>query len=311
MLIITSEQIKIRHYGDLLPNSYARCISFSLNDQFLAVGSTNEGVLIYRIKDWKVVHEIPQEETVWSIEWSPDGKFLASGSINEPVKIWKTDDWREYLTLDKSEEAMKLNWSSDGKFLAIGTSGSSDNRPFLDIWKTSDWSKIKNEISQPSYPIFSHDSSMLAIDNELLGYEILSLPNFNRLKLLDFSDSEKHVSLFNSFWSYDDTLFVGSCGDGRIRVWRTKDWQEVFTKQLHDFWEGGKYGVSFSPNGKYLLSGGFGEPKLLSTESWRIVYNFPKGTLADFYDSSWRSDSKLLTLLLGDGKRIELWEIID
>ncbi len=308
---MTSNQKRIKHYGDIIPDSHARCISFSLDDKLFAVGTTKEGILIYRTKDWKVIQELPYNSEVWSVEWSPNGEFLATSGLSKPTIIWNTSDWSKLRTLDMSENTTNLDWSSNGKYLVLGSKGSSNDGYVLRIWDTDDWTKIKNSISCSNYPIINPDSSKLAIDFELKGYEVLSLPDLKRIAFLDFSDSDKHVSLFKSAWSYDNKFFVGCSGDGRIQVWQVNDWKVVFTQQLHKYWKNGVYGVYFSPDNKYLLSGGFGEPKLIETNSWEITFNFPEGTIADLFACSWRSDSNLFTLLLRDGKKIEIWEIKD
>lgn len=303
--------VKIKKYMSLITNDFARSIAFSSNGKYLAVGTKNDGVLVYDVKDWKVIVELPHNYTVHSVEWSPNCMYLATGSTSGPIKIWNSDTWDISEVLDHSKESMNLAWSPDGKFLVAGSWGRSDDNPYLDIWKTSDWSKITTKAHRPRYVSFSPDSSLIAINYKLEGIEILSVSDLSRKTLLDFSDSEEYVSLYRPSWNNDGSLIAASCGDGRIRIWHTKDWSEVITKQLHDYWDDGEYGVSFSPDGKYLLSGGFGEPKLLSTDNWELIHHFPIGTLADLFDVSWSPDSKYIALVLKNGKEIEIWEIKD
>ncbi|MBK5115231.1 MAG: hypothetical protein JJE41_16515 [Candidatus Heimdallarchaeota archaeon] len=306
-----SKTVKIKNYIDLIPNDFARSVAFSLNGKFLAVGTKNDGVLIYNVKDWKIIVKLPHEYAVNAVEWSPDSKYLATGSIHGPIKIWNSDKWKPSQVLDHSKEALNLAWSPNGKILVAGSWGRFDDCPYLDAWKTFDWSKITTEVHRPRYVSFNPDSSLIAIIYKLEGIEILSAPDFTRNTFLDFSDSDKYVAIYRPSWNNDGSLIAASCGDGRIRIWQTSDWSEVITKQLHDYWDDGEYGVSFSPDGKYLLSGGFGEPKLLSTYNWEVIHHFPKGTLADLFDVSWSPDSKYIALILENGKEIEIWEIRD
>jgi len=308
---VNSNQAKIKHYGDIIPDSHARCVSFSPDDQLFAVGTTKEGILIYRTKDWKVIKELHFDSDVWSIAWSPNGDFLATGGLSKQTIIWKTSDWSILQILEDTQNITNLDWGSNGRYLVLGSLDKLSDNCILDIWDTYEWVRIKNKISCSNYPIFNHNGSMVAIDFELKGFEILSIPDLEKIAFLDFSDSSKHASLYKSSWSNDNKYFAGSSGDGRIRIWNVDNWNEVITKELHNYWKNGIYGVFFSPNSKYLLSGGFGQPILLETQNWDKIFDFPEGTIADIFDCSWRSDSKLFTLILRDGKRIEIWEILD
>lgn len=304
-----STPVNIKKYIDLIPKDFARSVAFSPNGKFLAAGTEKDGVLIYNVNDWKIVSKLHHSYTVHGVEWSPDNKFLATGGISGSIKIWNSDSWTESQVLAISNEAVSLSWSPNGQFLVAGSWSNIDENPPLDIWQTSDWSKITTNVYRPRYISFSPDGSLIAISYQTEGIEILSLPDFIRKALLDFSDSEKTVSIFSPSWKSDGSLIAASCGDGRIRIWQTSDWSEVISKQIHNYWVDGVYGVSFSPDGKYLLSGGYGEPLLLSTENWEIIFEFPRGTLADLFDASWSPDNKYLALVIENGKEINIWKI--
>ena len=172
--------VKIRKYISLIPNDFARSVAFSSNGKFLAVGTKNDGVLVYNVKDWEIIVELPHNYTVHSVEWSPNCKHLATGSISGPIKIWNSDTWDISQVLDHSKEALNLAWSLNGKILVAGSWGRFDDCPYLDAWKTYDWSKIATEAHRPRYVSFSPDSSLIAIDYKLKGIEILSSSDFLR-----------------------------------------------------------------------------------------------------------------------------------
>jgi len=306
---MTINPVKIKNYIDLIPKDFARSVAFSSNGKFLAAGTEKDGVLIYNVKDWKIVVKLPHSYSVDSVEWSPDSMFMASGSISGSVKIWDSENWDEVHTLEESIGAVNLSWSANRNYLIAGSLDRSDKKPFLDIWQTKDWKKLDSKVYRSRNIALNSSSSLFAINYNIKEVRVFSLPNINHIASLDFSDSDKHVSLGGISWHPDGTVLCSSCCDGRIRIWQSIDWSVVITKQLHEYWDEGEYNVSFSPNGKYLLSGGFGEPKLLSTKTWEVIFDFPKGTLADLFDVSWSPDSKYLALVLENGKEIEIWNI--
>ncbi len=310
MIIMNSKPVQFKHQIDLIPDGLARCIAYNPTGELLAIGTENGFIFIYQVSDWEILEQLENDYSINSIVWSPDSKFLAIGSMDGPIKIWRTSNWSMLNSLEESKEALNLSWSSDGKFLAVGSWGCSDDEPFLDIWNAVDWQKIPNKIPRSRYISFNPDSSLLAVVCALRGLEIYSLPNFERIYFLDFSDSKKHVSIFDPSWSSDGSLIAASCGDGRIRIWQTSDWSEIITKQVHNYWDDGEYGVSFSPDGRFLLSGGVGEPKILTIDKWHIIDPFDKGTLADIFSKSWNPNNKQVALILRNGLPIEIWNIV-
>lgn len=287
-------------------------LAFSPNGKYLAVAIRDKTAQIYQPHHWsQPLVTLRHAYSVHSVAWSPDSQLLATGSIYGPVKIWRILDGSQVITLPNSGNAIDLSWSSDGKYLAVGNSRAGDEKTSVEVWNTSTWEQLPTHNDYcPWYVTFSPDSSFLAIQYRLEGIETLSVPDFSREVFLDFSDSEKYVDIYNPAWSSDNALLVASCGDGRIRVWRTSDWSVVVTRQLHDYWEDGAYETLFSPNGKFLISGGVGALKLLSTKNWRIIHIFEKTAIADYLSLAWSSDSTLLAFAVIMGIPIEIWKVL-
>ncbi len=267
-----SNNPRINLYASLEQDSPAHCLSFHPKDYLIAIGMERDGFIIHDLIPLKPVQKIPVAYSVHAIQWSPDGSLLATGSINNDTVLWETGNWKKYVTLPDSDGALNFSWSPDGKFLAIGSWHCQEDSS-VEVWSTKDWSKVKTRNDYRSrYVSFSPDGSFLALQYKLTGIEVLSVPTFKRVAFLDFSDSKKYVDIYSPRWSPNGQFLAASCGDGRVRIWRTAVWSVVHTLKLHGYWSEAEYQVAFSPDSRYLISGGFGSAKLLSTANREEIY---------------------------------------
>lgn len=290
--------------------TYAICVSFSPDRNLIAVGTKEKTVLVVDIDKLDTIQKLEFDYSIYAVEWSPDGKYLAIGGINGPITIWQTKDWKIKITVKDSKGAMNLSWSNDGGYLAVGSWYCSGDKK-AEVWSTENWTRVKsNNDYLPRYIGFSPDSKFLAIQYKLEGIEILSVPDFSRVVLLDFSDSEKHVDIYSPAWSANGLYIAASCGDGRIRIWYTDDWSPVKTLNLHGYWEDAQYRVAFSPDNRFLASGGQSSPKLLTQDNWQEVYEFNKIFTEDILEFSWHPNSKYLAIVSQHDKNVRIWEII-
>ncbi len=305
----SNKKVKVYPYMDIKTETYPLCVAFSPIGNLVAVGTKEKTVIILDEKKLVIIQKLQLNHSVYAVEWSPDGKVLATGGIHLPIILWNTETWEQQLVVENSIEAMNLSWSSDGKYLVSGSFSFTDDKPYLDIWQTKDWLKIQTRVIRSRYVAFSPDSKYLAIQYELDGIEILSVPDFNRVAFLDFSDSEKNVDIYSPSWNSNGKYIAASCGDGRIRIWKISDWSVEQTLQLHDYWKDAEYRVAFSPNNRFLVSGGQGSPKLISIETWQVTYEFDDILTEDVLDFSWHPSSKYLAIASQHDHCVVIFEI--
>jgi len=306
-----TDKIKVFPYIEYEPEGYAICVAYSPDGKFIAIGNSSGTVDIMDENDIKIIKKLSCGFPVYAVEWSPDSKYLATGGFEGSVNIWEVENWSLVKNLGEKSEALTISWSSNGDYLVAGNAECSDDRPYIDIWSTVDWKRMEIKVSHPFYVAFNPDSSYLAIQYDTIGIEILSVPEFKRVKLLDLSDTSDYaLNISSPAWSANGS-YIGACThEGKIRIWRCKDWSIVTTKQLHNEWDEGEYRIAFCPNNKFLVSGGVGHPKIISMKTWEVIYEIEDVFSEDNLDFSWHPSGKYLAIVSSQANPFAIWEII-
>lgn len=88
----------LKEYPDKLTHSlenplHTECVRFSPRGDYLALGCSNGGVVIYDMDTFRPICVLGNKmgahmRSVQSISWSPDGKYLLTGSRDWSVKLW-------------------------------------------------------------------------------------------------------------------------------------------------------------------------------------------------------------------------------
>ncbi len=106
--------------------SYVRSVCFSPDGKYLASGSWDNKVMIYKLNgnNFKRTQTIEHHTNyVMSVCFSPDGKYLASGSADDKVMIYKLsgNNFKRTQTIeDHTNLVFSVCFSPDGKYFASG-----------------------------------------------------------------------------------------------------------------------------------------------------------------------------------------------
>lgn len=114
-------------------------VAFSPDEQFLATGSEDGSVKIWRVRDGALEHAfIPNGRFlyVFAVAYSPNGEYLAVGGASQDaqVRVYRTSDWQQVAALVATTgQTRSLAFSPDGQYLARGGYST------IYIWRVSDW----------------------------------------------------------------------------------------------------------------------------------------------------------------------------
>ncbi len=200
--------------------------------QFPLIGSCNTGGWLTHLFESKgnpmqdvatQVAELPEDNYIYGLNFSPDGKYLAASSVtSRTIHIW---DWRVDRIVHSVEKADGANeglstepirYSPDGKLLAICHEKAANNI-VVRIWNANTW-EIVHDIEDP-------DRGMGC---NAVGFS---------------PDGESLIRIVDR---------IGFPGDNLI-VYDTSTWQAVWGLRTKDFQSNS---LAISPDGKFVALGG-------------------------------------------------------
>lgn len=219
--------------------SFEYDLSYSPDGKYIVSGNGAGDVEIWDSSDHKLIRQIKHcDKPVYSIAVSPDGKSIASAGGDGKIKIWnfQTGDLNKEIPADTTSSAFRtVRFSPDGHHLAFG--GDNNN---IYMWNV-DSSKIELTMKGEKNGVTSFDYHP---ERKLIasGYEDNSIKIWNAL-------SGEPVSITNHSSQQVPTL--SSALDSLAYVFA-----DILLKSAAKS-KPSVTAIKFSPNGKYLLSGGF------------------------------------------------------
>ncbi|MCA2973777.1 MAG: hypothetical protein IM337_07130 [Microcystis sp. M110S1] len=187
------------------------------------------------------------DNSVLSVNFSPDGKTLVSGSDDKTIKLWNVETGKEIRTLYGHDNSVtSVNFSPDGKTLV---SGSDDNT--IKLWNVETGQEIRT--------LYGHDSYVSSVNFSPDGKTLVSGSYDKTIKLWDVETGQEIRTLYGHdsyVWSVnfspDGKTLVSGSDDKTIKLWNVETGQEIRTLKGHD---SSVLSVNFSPDGKTLVSG--------------------------------------------------------
>lgn len=252
LLKLNDEPVKARFKSDYSVSA----VALSPDGRYVASsGLLSRTINVWDIQKKKLAYELPREWSpdvggmVKAIAWSPDGRYLASArgflratNLNNQVavNIWEAKTGNLARTIFKPavyevSDGVSTNalvFSPDGRFLAVGYSRNKAAKGNIYIYDVATWAVVK-----VLEPLVGHGSTLTySPDGKFLAYGGHTL-------------KQSHPPTP----SKKEAIFVHSVETGEIvttiqEVMNTRDDDSTVAQWIES--------VAYSPDGKYIVSGG-------------------------------------------------------
>ena len=267
------------------------------------------------------------------VTFSPDGKRIASSGCERTVKVWDSETGEEKLTIKKahSREITTVLFSPDGK--RILTQSRFANKR-IKVWDAKTGQQLLANTDYGYYggcAALSPDDKLIAMGDlsgirvcdSKTGEEGLVLKTGGREKSVGFSPDGKwivagfgrHIGVWDADtgerhkfygghtdeisdveFSPDGKRIASSSDDGAkpIKVWDFETGKELFTLEISD-----PNNVSFSSDGKRIVSSGYSTIKVWDSKTGKVML-----TLRPNDQEGRVSSPRMYVAISPDGKRI-------
>ena len=314
-----------------------RTSCFSPKGDCLAIGTNSKCLKIYSLShvlsDFKKYIKISSKTkmplifeqknhhmgSIYCLDWSVSGRLLASGSNDKLIKLMVVPELSESTNSKKNEEiddilelpieghngtvrSLCFDPSSD---LTLLTSGDLDKN--IKMWDTENGSS-KGELVGHTNDVtsikWSNDGNFFgsgSADKTIKLWDLKSLREICSVQTLGYG-SINDISLLNT----GEMLIVAAAhADGKITIWDAQR-KSLFTEIKENTQQKEVRGITFSPDGKYLVSGGFDN----KVKIYDIMNNFNLTGELEHNDKvvsvKWHPDLPILISTSAD-KTARLW----
>ena len=243
------------------------CLTFLKRDSLLLATGATSGVLIWDVATGELKQTLEVDErAVDTLALDPRGTRLVAGGASGAIKVFDARTFNPLFTLGPTPGAVRgLSISPDGKLLATaspnGQLGKNDPHFGVNLWDLATGKLLRTLAHSP--PTFG--TTVLAFASD--GKQIVSAQD-RTFRVLDVGTGEtvktiERPGLPRSLGSFaisnDGKHLVTGVFEPTVRLWSTENWTEVRKWSAHDEEPPPRCGVAkvnFSPDGRFVLSGG-------------------------------------------------------
>ncbi|RPI93516.1 MAG: TIR domain-containing protein [Chloroflexi bacterium] len=221
------------------------------------------------------VQQMSQGGAIWEIEWTPDYKYFVTPNVHNPASkdsvsqacVWRADNGEKVYCVQHENDVNDAIFTRDGQYLITA---SADNS--VRFWNAADGEEIQEKRLTFEGAVIDLDVSdaMLAIGRK---DKFLTLLNLKRADSKPVHHAQTE-SVCTVRFSPNGALLALALTNGDVRFWQAAN---------GGFYRGPRHvnsnyvALAFSPDSKWLVSGGGDSLARLTKRDGTIVYPVPHG----------------------------------
>ena len=254
----TCQEIAVVNGVDPRPDE-ARCVAFSPNDKYVALGGADQSV---RLIDGRTGAELKSfrghESWICGIAFSSDNKRVVSGGDDRTVRIWDLDSGEKIATLQGHlGRVNSVSFSPDGTYVL---SASQDGT--IRLWDSNSGQEIRS-IEPNGLRVFD-----VAFSPD--GGQIASACDDRAIRLWDVRSGSlikeligHSAGVIGVVYSPNGDRIASTAYDSALKLWETQSGRELFSITTSSQGEANVAGssvhnfasVAFSPSGRRIAAG--------------------------------------------------------
>jgi WD40 repeat protein len=247
------------------------CGDINLKAQKIAtVARKDQSAKIWSLKTGKLLFEIKNAAYTWNpvLQFSPDGKYLVLASVKNDILIWDVEKnvlFKKILTNGTKVERIKF--SADGKLFAAGLY---DGEILLCAISTGLVSKTFNQFNHAIESVdFSRDNKFITASSDDSIVYVWNLADGKVVKRF----AHKVSRIFTVCFNHNGTELLTTAAPGIVSRWDLNSGKLI--KKLLGHKSIVEFGT-YSSDGKYILTASYGNGILRSTDSNKILHEYPE-----------------------------------
>ena len=274
------------------------------------------------------------DDTVYSIAFSPDGTQIVSGNTRDKVCIWDVESKKKIATLKLHTDYVSntyvysVAFSPDGKYIVAGCGNKTVHlwdaesrvQAYISEWNSRAQTRISvaHESREQIAILKGHTSDVRSVAFSPDSTQIVSGSSDRTVRLWDVQSSHLKATLeghtygvYSVAFSPDGNYIVSGSSDETVRLWDVKSKKQIATLEGHTHYV---KSVAFSHDGNYIVSGsGDNTIRLWDVRSKEQLatlkgHTKKEGAFAGVNSVAFSPDGYYI-LSCGNDETVRLWEI--